>query len=170
MNIAFLKNPVARFLLIIFSLYISWYLVYDLWLHPDERFDLFIVDLTLSMAKWILEAMGYLVFTGADRLIGIDGASGLWMGDNCNGITLFALFTCFIIAYKGRIRYKLFFIPAGIILIHLLNVLRVVILAILDTHSRAWTEFNHAYTFNIVILGFIFWLWMIWVNRFADRT
>jgi exosortase family protein XrtF len=170
MDRAFLKNPVVRFLLIVFALYLLWYLVYNLWLHPAEQVDLFVIDLTVSMSKWILETMGYLVYTGADRLIGIDGASGLWIGDSCNGIALFSLFACFVIAYKGKIKYKLLYIPAGIVCIQLLNVLRVVVLAILDTHSRAWTEFNHTYTFTIVIYGFIFWLWMTWVNRFAEKS
>ena len=169
MNFSFLKNPVVRFLVLVFSLYILWYLVYNLWLHPDERLDLFVIDITISLSKSALEIMGYTVYTGADRLIGIDGSSGLWIGDNCNGITLFSLFAWFVIAYKGRIKYKLIYIPLGIISIQLLNVSRVVVLAILDTHSRAWTEFNHTYTFTIIIYRYIFFLWMLWVNRFSER-
>jgi exosortase family protein XrtF len=170
MNLPLPRNPAVRFLFLIFSLFILWYCVYNLWLHPDERLDLFVIDLTISMSKWILETMGYTVYTGADRLIGIDGASGLWIGDNCNGVVLFSLFAWFVIAYKGKIKYKLLFIPAGIIGIHLMNVLRIVILAMLDTHSRAWTEFNHSYTFNILMFGFIFWLWMTWVKRFSEKA
>ncbi len=170
MNFSFLKNPVVKFLLLVFSLYFAWFLIYDLWLHPDERLDLMVIDLTVLLSKNILELFGYVVYTGADRLIGIDGASGLWIGDNCNGIALFALFSWFIIAYKGKAKYKLIFIPLGIITIQLLNVLRVVALAILDTHSRSWTEFNHTYTFTIIIYGYIFLLWMTWVNRFSERN
>ncbi len=169
MNFSFLRNPVVRFLISVFTLYIIWYFVYKLWIQPGQKLDLFVIDLTISISKWILEFLGYTVYTGADRLIGVDGASGLWIGDNCNGIALFALFAWFIIAYNGKIKYKLIFIPIGIISIQLLNVLRVIILAILDTYSRAWTEFNHTYTFTIVIYGFIFFLWMIWVNRFSEK-
>lgn len=169
MNFSFLKNPVVRFLVIVFTLFILWYLVYNLWLHPAERLDLFVIDMTVSMCKWVLELLGYAVYTGADRLIGIDGSSGLWIGDNCNGIILFSLFSWFIVAYKGKIKYKLFFIPLGVLSIELLNVLRVVVLAILDTHSRSWTEFNHTYTFTIIIYGYIFFLWMLWVNRYSEK-
>lgn len=170
MDRSIVKNPVFRFLALVFALYIGWYCVYNLWLHPNEKMDLFVIDLTVSIAKWILELFGYVVYTGADRLIGIDGASGLWIGDSCNGIALFALFAGFIIAYKGKIKYKLIFIPIGILCIQVLNILRVVILAILDTYSREWTELNHTYTFTIIIYGFIFWGWMIWVNRFSEKA
>jgi len=169
MNLSFLKNPVVRFLILVFTLYILWYILYDLWIQPNGKLDLFVVDLTITCSKFILETFGYVVYTGADRLIGVDGASGLWIGDNCNGIALFALFSWFIIAYKGKIKYKLIYIPIGIVVIQFLNILRVVVLAILDTHSRAWTEFNHTYTFTIIIYGFIFLLWMTWVNRFSEK-
>ena len=158
------KNPAVRFIVIVFLLYIGWYCIYNLWLHPAETVDLFVIDVTISISRFILETLGYTVFTGVDRVIGVDGTGGLWIGDNCNGIVLFALFAGFIIAYPGSWKKKLVYIPAGILLIELMNVLRIVFLAILDTHSRAWTEFNHTYTFTIIIYAFIFLLWMYWVK------
>lgn len=164
---SFLQKPIIRFLFTVLVLYIAWYLLYDLWLHPNETIDLLVVDSTIFLSKFLLEGMGYTVFTGAERVIGVDGSGGLWIGDNCNGIALFALFAVFIMAYQGKIKTKIIYIFLGILSIQLLNVARVIGLAILDTHSRAWTEFNHTYTFNIFIYGYIFLLWMVWVNKYA---
>lgn len=164
---SFLEKPILRFLLIVFVLYLAWYFIYDLWLHPSETIDLMVVDMTIFLSKTLLEALGYTVFTGVERVIGVDGSGGLWIGDNCNGITLFSLFAVFIVAYKGPVKTKIIYIILGILSIQLLNVIRVIGLAILDTYSRAWTEFNHTYTFNILIYGYIFFLWMLWVNKFA---
>lgn len=164
------NNRIAKFLITLFSFYVGWYLIYNLWLHPNEKLDLFVIDITVTISKWILETLGYTVFTGADRLIGVDGTGGLWIGDNCNGIALFALFAGFIIAYPGSWKKKVLYIISGILLIELLNVFRVVLLAILDTFSRAWTEFNHTYTFTIVIYGCIFFLWMLWTNRISGTS
>jgi exosortase family protein XrtF len=169
MTLAFIKNPIVRFLVSILLLLLLWYCLYNLWLHPNETLDLFVIDKTLSASKWILELLGYSVYTGVDRLIGVDGASGLWMGDNCNAISLFAQFSGFIIAYPGKIKFKVPYIIMGILSIEVLNIIRVVTLAILDTKSRAWTEFNHTYTFTIIIYAFIFMLWMIWVNKFSSK-
>ena len=170
MNTAFLKTPVARFLIYALLLYVAWFLIYELWLHPKQFVDLFIIDITLKTSKWILELIGYTVFTGSDRLMGIDGFPGLWMGDNCNGLVLFALFSGFIIAYPGPIRKKLWYIPAGILMLQVLNVIRVVALAIIQTYSLEMTEFNHTYTFTILIYGFIFLLWMFWVNKYSGYS
>ena len=134
-----------------------------------ETLDLAVIDITVSISKWILELFNYSVFTGGDRLIGIDGSGGLWVGDSCNGIVLFALFTGFIVSYKGNWKYKLIYIILGILTIEFLNSLRLVFLAILDTHNRAWTEFNHTYTFTIIIYAYIFLLWILWVNKFSKK-
>ena len=131
--------------------------------------DLFVIDKSIGISKWILELFNYTVFSGGDRLIGIDGSGGLWIGDNCNGIAMFALFSGFIIAYKGNWKLKIIYIILGIACIEMLNVLRIVGLAIIDVHSRAWTEFNHTYTFTLLIYAFIFMLWILWVNKFSKR-
>jgi exosortase family protein XrtF len=166
---AILRNPLWRFLLAIFGFYIAWFLFYTFLLKPSGKVDLFIIDVTIRMSTAILETFGYRVFTGEERLIGIDGTGGLWIGDNCDGLFLFAVFTGFIVAYPGSWKHKLWYIPVGIVILQLLNVCRVVGLAILDTKSRAWTEFNHTYTFNLLIYGCIFLMWMHWVNRYSSN-
>jgi exosortase family protein XrtF len=163
----FSNNVIIHILTRLLFLYIAWFFIYNLWLHPKGTVDLLVIDNTISLSKHALSFLGYQVFTGGDRLIGIDGSSGLWIGDRCNGITLFAVFAGFLIAFPGSTKHKFWFIPAGIILIHLLNVLRIMVLAILDLHSRAWTEFNHTYTFTVIIYGFIFALWIFWINRYS---
>lgn len=165
-----LKNQLSRFLLFIFAFYLGWYLLYHFLIEPNQTLDLFVIDITIVCSKWLLELFGYLVFTGDERMIGVDGTGGLWIGDSCNGLELFAIFTGFILAYPGHLRKKIWYIPLGILIIQLLNILRVVCLAILDTHSRKWTEFNHTYTFNIIIYGCVFLLWMHWTNKIAKAS
>ena len=169
MNLSLVKNPTVKFLFFIFIFYISWYCVYDLWLHPLETLDLFVIDKSIGISKWILELFNYTVFSGGDRLIGIDGSGGLWIGDNCNGIAMFALFTGFIVAYKGNWKLKIIYIILGISCIEMLNVFRIVGLAIIYVHSRAWTDFNHTYSFTLIIYAFIFMLWILWVNKLSKR-
>ena len=170
MNFSFFKNPTVKFLFFIFLFYISWYCVYNLWLHPNEILDTFVINKSRDTSKWILEHLGYVVFTGEEGVVGIDGSGGIWIGDGCNGIALFALFTGFIVAYRGNWKLKIVYIILGIACIQLLNVIRFVALAILDVHSRAWTEFNHTYTFTIIIYAFIFMLWILWVNKFSKKS
>jgi exosortase family protein XrtF len=167
---SFFRTPLYRFLFNVLVFYILWYLVYELWLHPGDIVDLWVVRETMNTARHILDILGYTTFGSDVRLIGIDGTPGLWMGDNCDSIELCAIFTGFIIAFPGMWKHKLWYIPIGCVLITLINVLRIVTLAIIQLHySRKWLDFNHTYTFTILVYGFIFFLWLFWVNKIAKK-
>lgn len=159
-------NPLYRFLISFGVLALIWYPLYYFVIQKYTSLDMLVIDTTLQTSKAILNTFGYTSFIEG-RVLRIAGTSGLWVGDNCNAVALFALFSGFIISFPGNIKSKLWFIPAGIILVFIMNCLRMVFLAIIDTYSRAWTEFNHTYTFTILIYGFIFGLWMFWVNRYS---
>ena len=84
------------------------------------------------------------------------------IGAPCDGVALFALFAIFILAFPGPISRKAWFIPAGIALLHLANIVRVVVLARIQATSPEWLEFNHDYTFTVLIYGLVFALWYLW--------
>ncbi len=162
-----LKDPIIRFLFLGISLFVLWFAVYEWWLHPLEWVDKAVIKNTINVSTTLLQWMGYEVESMGERLIGIRGTPGLFIGDSCNGINLFALYSIFIISFPGKLLSKFIFIPAGIIIIHLLNIFRILFLAIIETYSYAWTEFNHTYTFTLFIYGVIFLLWLFWINRYS---
>jgi exosortase family protein XrtF len=163
----FLSDPLVKFLFYGFFLYFLWLGLYEWWLHPAGTIDRIVINNTLFFSNRILEWMGYVAGMKGERLLYINGTSGIFIGDSCNGISLFALFSIFIIAFPGKLLAKLFFIPIGVLIIHLLNVMRIVALAIIQTYSYHWTEFNHTYTFTIIMYFCIFSLWMMWINKFS---
>jgi exosortase family protein XrtF len=164
------NEPMVRFLVSGLALYLAWFALYEWWVHPLKWVDRAVVDNTISISQVVLNRIGYAAEIDGNRMIRIPGTPGLFIGDNCNGISLFALFSIFIIAFPGKVPAKFFFIPAGILLIHLLNVVRVVFLAIIETYSYSWTEFNHSYTFTILIYACIFFMWLFWINKFSGIT
>jgi exosortase family protein XrtF len=160
-------DPIVKFLAIGSILYISWFVLYEWWIHPMKWIDTTVIDNTIFLSRKILGWMGYVTEISGDRVMRIQGTPGLFIGDSCNGLSLFALFGIFIIAFPGNALRKLIFIPAGIVLIHFLNVLRIILLAVIETHSYEWTEFNHSYTFTIIIYACIFFMWLFWINKFS---
>lgn len=164
------NEPIVKFLTIGFILYLSWLALYEWWIHPAGWADSAIINNTISISASVLEFLGYEVEHNNNRMIGVKGTPGLFIGDSCNGISLFALYSIFLIAFPGKLVSKLIFIPAGILVIHLLNVLRVVVLGIILTYSYEWTEFNHTYTFTILIYAFIFFTWIYWINNYSGLT
>jgi exosortase family protein XrtF len=166
------QNPTALFLLKALGLYLAWYLLYELWLHPNGYVDRLVIDNIIFFGNIILQALGYRTIPtppASDhiRTVGIDGTHGLWVGDPCNGITLFALFIGFIIAYPGNKKKKLFYSLFGVATIHLLNIIRVVTLSIITLKAPETLYFNHTYTFTIIVYGYVFLLWILWANKYS---
>jgi exosortase family protein XrtF len=173
MKLSFLKdNKIVRFIVLFIVLYLFWLMLYEWVIHPWGKLDTVVINDSSLWTAYVLELMGYESFISDNatiRTVGIDGTHGLWIGDPCNGLTLFALFAIFIVAYPGPWKHKLWFIPIGITVIHFLNVMRITALCIIVLKRPEWLDFNHTYTFQLLMYGFIFGLWWIWIQKISSR-
>ncbi|MBK7947121.1 MAG: archaeosortase/exosortase family protein [Flavobacteriales bacterium] len=164
-------DPFARFLIIGLLLFLVWQWGYNAVVHPWGGLDRLVIQQLVALAGGMLQAMGYELLPEpggeVERYIGVQGGSLLWIGDPCNGVPLFAVFTIFILSFPGPWGHKAWFIPVGIVIIHLLNAIRVAALCIVVTINYDWLNFNHDYTFYVVVYGAVFLLWAWWVRRFG---
>jgi exosortase family protein XrtF len=167
------QNAFLRFICTAALLYLVLYLVYQFVVKRYTYYDQKFIGTIISSADFLLKLMGYKTFSVLQdhdfQIVGIDGSNGVWVGSNCNAITLFTLFSVFIIAYPGNQKDKLWFIPLGIAAIHILNLFRVIALVLIANSAPEFLDFNHTYTFTFIIYSFIFGLWMIWVNKFSTK-
>ena len=171
---AFAKsNAFVRFIITAGSLYFLLYLIYQFVVKRYTYYDQAFIGFIINSADVVLMDIGYKTFKVLQdhdyQVIGIDGSNGVWVGSNCNAITLFTLFAVFIIAYPGNQKHKFWFVPLGIIIIHVINILRVVALAMIANAYPHYLNFNHPFTFTFLVYSFIFGLWMLWVNKFASE-
>lgn len=157
----------ASFILKGLILYLIWFIVYDNWLLKGGYVDQLLIHHLVKSTEFVLNILGYTTFQYADA-VGVDGTHGVLIGAPCNGLELFALFSGFIILFPGKKSYKLFFVPIGILIIHILNIFRLAGLALVVVYSPNNLEFNHKYTFTVIVYAFIFALWMIWINTFSQ--
>lgn len=169
-----LRNPFVRFLVVGISLFLALYLTYELYIKPHGVADEYVITNLVDLTGAGLKLMGYKLIPYETELfanfVGIKGSIGLVVGAPCDGFILFILFFVFIVAYPGPIKHKLWFIPTGIIVIHLINVVRLISLALIVKFSPDWLGFHHDYTFTIFVYLFVFFLWYVWVNKFAPKS
>lgn len=154
-------------------LYLLWLSVYELYILPSTLADEWVIsNLVFLSAKLMHLFADTIYYSTVDiefQMVGIDGAHPVWIGAPCNGLSIIALFIIFIIAFPGPVKHKIWFIPAGILGIHAINVLRICALAFIQLKWTSALEFNHTYTFTIMVYAFIFMLWVIWVKKFASK-
>lgn len=164
-------SPFIRFLGLGVGLYLVWYFLYEFWLKDQTALDEWMVKNLIWWTEKLLVLFGYELWTAvndvAGNYVGIANGHPLEVGAPCDGIVLLALFTCFIIAFPGALKNKLWFLPTGLIAIHFINVLRIFSLSLIIHYKPSALSFNHDYTFTILVYAFVFFLWWIWINRFS---
>ena len=160
---------VVVFIIKAILLYVGWFIFNDFliaksgvndWLNHRVAFD----------ASLFLKLLGYItsIEPGNNQfLIDINTKRMVGVGNPCNGLELFALFAGFVLCFPGDSIKKLWFIPVGIVIIHISNFIRAGLLALIQFYNPEYLEFNHHYTFVIIVYGIIFGLWIFWVNRLA---
>jgi exosortase family protein XrtF len=161
-------SPVALFALRAVGIFVLWYAVYDLWLLPDGRLDEWVSLHIVGLNATLLTAMGYSVWV-VERIIGLDGMNGIWLVDGCNGLEVFGLFIGFVVAYPGTWRNRAWFIPAGIFLIYVVNVVRIAVLVVTQQEWPAFFDLMHDYLTTSVFYLVVFVLWVLWAQLTDEK-
>ncbi len=168
-----LKNNAFRlFILKAGLLYGVCYVLYEFVIKRYTQGDQVFIRGIINLCQTILEILGYKTFASREvndvQVFGVDGSSGVWIGGPCNGVTLMFLFAIFVVAYPGNVKNKLWYVPLGILTVYIINILRIISLALIAYYSPQYLDFNHTYTFTFLAYSAVFGLWMLWVNKFSD--
>ena len=87
--------------------------------------------------------------------------------EGCNGLSVIILFIAFVIAFTGKLKKTILYLLFGSLLIHILNIARIALLCILIFSFPEYESILHGVIFPLIIYGFVFLLWIIWVNKFS---
>jgi len=164
-------RPALRFLGVFLGLYITLNLAYGIWIEslgaqPDS------LTFTVSrQASYLLKIIGYEVdvqksVKGPTVDLKDKNITIVEVFEGCNGINVSIVFASFIIAFGGTIRGWLWYIPAGILIIHLFNLIRITLLFGLAVQQSRYFYYFHKYLFTAVIYAAILGLWWVWIKYF----
>jgi exosortase family protein XrtF len=164
----FHKNSLlVTFFLRLAVIYLIWLLAYDMQLLNTAPLDQFLIQNLIDTCVVVMELMGFEMFESASRYVGIQYSSGVEIGPPCNAFSLFVLYSAIVIAFPGQWKLKMLFVVAGVFIIHLLNIIRVIALVYLAKFKPEALAFNHSYTFTLIVYTCIFLMWMYWIKRYS---
>ena len=152
-----------RFVAIVGVCYAVWYGVYDLWLLPDGRVDAWLSAHVAGWTAGLLGAFGYPAVVRDATQVWI-GETGIRLVAACNGLSVLSLFVGFVLAFPGRWSRRAWFIPLGLGVIVLTNVVRCAVLLGLLTRSRDAFDVGHGSGGLLLFYGVVFALWMLWAR------
>lgn len=176
MKILFIKyKSVIKFILTFLLVYISFSVVYKLYLDASDGSEFYpdyMTHLVAKQSESLLNTFGY----DAQLLrhpeepsmkITVNGKYLARIIEGCNSISVIILFIAFIIAFSGKLKTTFFYILSGSVLIYTVNLSRIVILTMGLYHYPERKEILHTVVFPSIIYGLVFLLWIFWVNRFS---
>jgi exosortase family protein XrtF len=143
--------------------YVAWYALYDLWLLPDGRLDAALSHNVAQVAGALLSGLGFDVFVQGRSLM-LPGVRGIYVADGCNGLGTIGLFIGFVVAYPGRWARRLWFIPLGIGLIYLTNVVRTAVMLLVQKFWPAAFVPLHGFGLTAIFYVVVFILWVAWTR------
>ncbi len=87
----------------------------------------------------------------------------------CSGVKQMYIYACIIAFYRGPWKQKLWYIPAGLLLIYGFNIFRITIISWISYYNYSYFHFLHGYFFKYLFYGFIFLLWVLWEEKFVKK-
>ena len=150
--------------------------VYQLYLNQFDTANFEVDGITVFVAeqsRFVLDAFGYNV-TLAPHLndpsvkVLIDSKTIVRIVEGCNAMSVMILFVAFVLAFsKGWVK-TIGFILIGLLIIHVLNILRIALLTAGIMKYPEYTHILHGVIFPLVIYGVVFLLWIFWVTKIAS--
>jgi exosortase family protein XrtF len=162
-------KPAFRFLFIFLGLYLAGNIVYGLWIESyDDLPDPATWEVTRETSN-VLNQLGYHTTAakntqGPTAFLSDDVKIILTTYEGCNGINVMIVFVAFLAAFGGSLKKLSWFLPAGMVLIHVSNLGRIVLLYFVAVGYHHYFYYVHKYVFTAAIYVIVFVLWILWVK------
>ena len=171
-----LQNRTYRFLIIFLSLFCFLYyfnIIFIGLVAPGGYYTPFLAQYLnyieglryalMQSSASIVRALGEQVFT-TELWMRVTGRGGFIMAYDCLGFGIMSFFTAFVVAFPKPLKTKFWFLPAGLLLIQSLNIIRFVLLGLYWKQSGLKAVIDHHDLFNIILYIILMIVLYFWVN------
>lgn len=100
----------------------------------------------------------------------LDSHSVVSVYESCNGLNVMITFVAFLAAYAGNTKRLLWFIPFGLLMIHLMNLSRIMFLFFVAEYYENHLYFTHKYFFTAIIYLGVLILWYWWISKLSKKS
>lgn len=161
-----------RYILWFFVILFGFHLLYSALINDElmipglEGAYLFLRKQLFVHSAWVIENLAGIGFTSTGTTMRFDNGTGLLVDESCSAVKWFAHLLVLMLIFPGPWKHKLWFIPAGIVVTHLVNIIRITGLAIVQVHNTEAFGFFHDYIFRPFFYLVLFLMWVAWVEYF----
>jgi len=162
-------KPSIFFLLKFLGLYVLGNVLYGMFVHAwypgvdpvtawvtNQTSDvLTLLGWTTSVEEKTLKATANIMYEGRAILAVFEG---------CNGLNVMVIYVAFLVAFGPYTKRLLWFIPMGLLLVHVFNIGRIFLLFFVSIQLPRFMYFTHKFFFTAILYIVIFILWVVWIR------
>jgi exosortase family protein XrtF len=168
----YVLKDVAIFVIIVLSvhfLYRFWANSTDYWPIPDQMHKAHeeAATIVFNQSVWIIQHIYHIPITTSEpRVIHFSNGGFIGVNESCSGLKPIIQFVLLMLIFPGPWKHKAWFIPVGVIIVHFTNLFRITGLAVITITVPEYWQFAHDNLFRPFFYVVIFFLWVLWVEKF----
>lgn len=129
-----------------------------------------LADLVFVQSLWVnKKVLGLHITTEAPNIMWFANGGYVQVNMSCSGLKQFYQVFVLFLLFPGQWRHKLWFIPMSIIVMHLVNVFRIVMLSLMVLWKPEYWDFTHDWILRPFFYIVVFVLWVWWVEKFKNN-
>jgi len=129
----------------------------------------FMVKALIRHSVWALTHLTNLDFSVHGRVIIVKNGH-LLMHPSCSSLKQSMEWIVLMTVFPGPWKHKIWFIPMGLVIVHIINVFRIVGLAATMIYLPQHWHFAHSYIFRPFFYVVMFGLWVWWVEKYRNPS
>ena len=129
----------------------------------------FLTDQVYYHTVWVVKNILRMNVEAYANVMLCENGAGIQVVESCSGVKQIMQFALLMLVFPGPWKHKLWFIPLGMVIVHLTNILRLAILVVVAKYSPYDIEHIHDTYVRIMFYVVIFILWLVWVEKIADK-
>jgi exosortase/archaeosortase family protein len=144
----------------------SYFSIFGVPVLPYQMFEWF-TDIVFKHTRAVVDLI--LPIQTVDRIFYFTNSCSVQIVASCSGVKQMLQFLLLMLLYPGPWKHKAWYIPMGLVLIHLTNVFRLSGLCVVMANWPEHWKLAHDYPFRIIFYVVIFFLWVIWNDRYYHK-
>jgi exosortase family protein XrtF len=127
-------------------------------------------QIVFDQSVWIIDHVLRIPITTRDRTMLFEDSSFITINHGCSGLKPILQFVLLMLLFPGPWKHKAWFIPMGIVIVHLTNLFRITGLSVVTITVPEYWDFAHDNLFRPFFYVVIFLLWVWWVEKFRATS
>jgi len=129
----------------------------------------FLSDQVFHQSVWFIQDILGMDITTSNQTMYWPNQGYIAINHGCSGLKQILQISLLLLLFPGPWKHKLWYIPLGILIIHLTNLFRIIGLAEVLVYFPDYWDFSHDNLFRPFFYVVIFTLWVIWVEKFMKK-